>query len=99
MNGVASFAKTATDSLDAKNILWDLAFVTASCVDCIPYISAGLAVVAVLQGTEPEDWQEIPGSAGLPKLSEFLIYLCITDGRKSLLAHHLASIVRDAFLH
>jgi hypothetical protein len=55
MNGVASFAKTATDSLDAKNILWDLAFVTASCVDCIPYISAGLAVVAVLQGTEPED--------------------------------------------
>ena len=99
MNGVASFAKTATDSLDAKNILWDLAFVTASCVDCTPYISAGLAVVAVLQGTEPEDWQEIPASAGLPKLSKFMICRHITDGPESLLAHHLASIVRDAFLH
>ena len=93
------FRKHVTDSLDAENIPWDLAFVTASCVDCIPYISAGLAIVAVLQGTEPEDWQEIPASAGLPKLSEFMIYLYITDGSESLLAHHLASIVRDAFLH
>ena len=89
----------ATDSLDAKNIPWDLAFVTASCVDCIPYISVGLAIVAVLQGTEPEDWQEIPASAGLPKLSEFMIYLYITDGPESRLVHHIASIVRDAFLH
>ena len=93
------FRKHATDSHDAENILWDLAFVTTSCVDCIPYISAGLAIVAVLQGTEPEDWQEIPASAGLPKLSVFMICLYITDGPESPLAHHLASIVRDAFLH
>jgi len=93
------FRKHAIDSLDAKNIPWDLAFVTASCVDCIPYISAGLAIVAVLQGTEPEDWQEIPASAGLPKLSEFMIYLYVTDGPECLLAHHLARIARDAFLY
>ena len=93
------FRKHATDSLDPENIPWDLAFVTAGCVDCIPYISASLAIVAVLKGTEPEDWQEIPASAGLPKLSEFMIYLYITDGPESLLAHHLASIVRDAFLY
>ena len=92
------FRKHATDSLDAENIPWDLAFVTASCVDCIPYISAGLAVVTVLKGTEPEDWQEITASAGLPKLSEFMICFYITDGPESLLAHHLASIVRNAFL-
>ena len=93
------FRKHATDSLDAKNIPWDLAFVAASCVDCIPYISAGLAIVAVLRGTEPEDWQEIPTNAGLLKLSEFMNYLYITDGPESLLVHHVASIVRDAFLH
>ncbi|MDB4858288.1 hypothetical protein OAH90_04600 [Alphaproteobacteria bacterium] len=93
------FRKRATDSLDAENIPWDLAFVTASCVDCIPYISADLAIVAVLQGTEPEDWQEIPACAGLPKLSEFMIYLYITDGLESLLAHHPASFARDAFLY
>ena len=49
------FRKHVTDSLDAENIPWDLAFVTASCVDCIPYISAGLAIVAVLQGTKSEN--------------------------------------------
>ena len=44
------FCKHATDSLDAENIPWDLAFVSASCVDCIPCVSADLASVAVLQG-------------------------------------------------
>ena len=71
----------------------------ASYVDCIPDISAGLAIVAVLQGSEPEDWQEIPASAGLPKLSEFMIYLYITDGSESLLAHHLASVARYVFAY
>ena len=52
-------------------------------------------VVAVLKGTDPEDWQEIPGSAGLPKLPEFMVYFDATDGPKSLLAHHLASIAGD----
>ena len=52
-------------------------------------------VVAVLQGTEPEDWQEIPACAGLPKLPEFMVYFDATDGPKSLLAYHLASIARD----
>ncbi|MDA9985918.1 hypothetical protein N9E86_01930 [Alphaproteobacteria bacterium] len=52
-----------------------------------------------MQETEPEDWQEIPTSAGLPKLSEFMIYPYITDGLESLLAHHLASIARDVFLN
>ena len=47
--------KHATDSLDAENIPWDLAFVAACYIDCISYISADIAVVAVLQGTEPED--------------------------------------------
>ena len=65
----------------------------------MPYPFAGLAVVAVLQGTEPEDWQEILAIAGLPELSEFMIYLYITDGPESLLAHHLASIARDAFAY
>jgi hypothetical protein len=91
------FRKHATDSLDAENIPWDLAFVTAICVDCIPCISAGLTIVAVLQGTEPKDWREIPASASLPKLSKFMIYLYITVGPDSLLAHRLPSIARDAF--
>jgi len=53
-------------------------------------------VAAVLQGTDPEDWQEIPASAGLPKLPEFMVYFDASDGPKSLLAHHLASFARDA---
>ena len=44
------------------------------------FVATRLVVVAVLQGTEPEDWQEIPASAGLPKLSKFMINLYITDG-------------------
>ena len=59
------------------------------------FVATRLVVVAVLQGTEPEDWQEIPASAGLPKLPEFIVYFDANDGPKSLLAHHLASIARD----
>jgi hypothetical protein len=92
-------SQTCNRQSDAENIPWDFAFVTAGCVDCILYISAGLAIVAVLKGTKPEDWQEIPASAGLPKLSEFVICLYITDAPKNLLAHRLARIVCDAFLH
>ena len=59
------------------------------------FVATRLVVVAVLQRTEPEDWQEIPAGAGLPKLPEFMVYFNATDGPKSLLAHHLASIARD----
>jgi hypothetical protein len=43
------------------------------------FVATRLMVVAVLQGTEAEDWQEIPASAGLPKLSEFMVYFDATD--------------------
>ena len=56
-------------------------------------------VVAVLQGTEPEDWLEIPASAGLLKLPKFMVYFYATDESETLLAHHLDSIARDAFAH
>ena len=56
-------------------------------------------VVAVLQGTEPEDWQEIPASAGLPKLPEFMVYYDAPDGPENPLAHHLASIAQDTFAY
>ena len=36
------------------------------------FVATRLVVAAVLQGTDPEDWQEIPTSAGLPKLPEFM---------------------------
>ena len=59
------------------------------------FVVTRLVAVAVLQGTEPEDWQEIPASADLPKLPEFMVYFDATDGPTSLLAYHLASIARD----
>ena len=63
------------------------------------FVTTRLKLVAVSQGAKPGDWQEIPASAGLPKLSEFMIYPHVTDGPKSLLAPHLASIARDAFAY
>ena len=59
------------------------------------FVATRFVFVAVLQGTEPDGWQEIPASAGLPKLPEFTVYFDATDGPKSLLAHHLASVARD----
>jgi DNA-binding transcriptional LysR family regulator len=93
------FRKTVIEKLDAENIEWDMTFTTASCLDSIPYVSAGLAVVAVLEQSRHEDWEEIPAAAGLPELPEFRILLYLNDGPQSLLAHHLASIVRDAYHH
>ncbi|XDZ63883.1 hypothetical protein AB8881_03090 [Alphaproteobacteria bacterium LSUCC0396] len=93
------FRKTVIEKLDAENIEWDMTFTTASCLDSIPYVSAGLAVVAVLEQSRHEDWEEIPAAAGLPELPEFRILLYLNDGPQSLLPHHLASIVRDAYHH
>ena len=59
------------------------------------FVETRLLVAAVLQGTELEDWQETLASAGLPKLPEFMVYFDATDGPKSLLAHHPASIAQD----
>ena len=58
-----------------------------------------LMVVAVLRGTEPEDWQEISASAGRPKLSEFMVYYDATDRPENLLAHHLASTAQDTIAY
>ena len=63
------------------------------------FVATRLMVVAVLQGTEAEDWQEIPASPGHPKLSKFMVYFDVTDGPKSFLAHHLASIAQDTFAY
>ena len=59
------------------------------------FVATRLMDVAVLQGTELEDWQGIPTNAGLPKLPEFMVYFDATDEPENLLAHHLASIARD----
>ena len=59
------------------------------------FVATRLVVAAVLQGTDPEDWQEIPTSAGLPKLPELIVCFDATGGPKGFLAHHLASIARD----
>ena len=63
------------------------------------FIATRLMVVAVLRGTETEDWQEIPASAGLPKLPEFMVYYDATDGPENPLKHHLASIAQDTFAY
>ena len=98
MNSAASFGNTQQTVLTLK-IFVRSHFFAASCIDCIPFASASLAVVAVLYRTEPEDWQEIPASAAPLKLTEFIIYPSITNGPESLLAHHLASFARDALTH
>ena len=59
------------------------------------FVATRRVVAAFLQGTDPEDWQEILASAGLSKLPKFMVYFDATNGPKSLLAHHLASIARD----
>ena len=63
------------------------------------FVATRLIVVAVLQGTEPDNWHEIPASAGFPKLFKFMVCFDVTDGPKSLLAHHLAIVARDTFSH
>ena len=82
-------ASLAKDKFNAARMIARPVFPTSA------FVVTRLVVVAVFQGTEPEYWQETPASAGLPKLPEFMVYFDATDGPKSLLAHHLASIARD----
>ena len=82
-------ASLAKDEFNAARMIARPVFPTSA------FVLTRLVVVAVFQGTEHEDWQEIPASAGLPKLPEFMVYFNAIDGLKSLLAHHLASIARD----
>ena len=82
-------ASLAKDEFNAARIIARPVFPASA------FVVTRLVVVAVLQGTEPEDWQENPASAGLPKLPKFSVYFDATDGPKSLSACHLASIARD----
>ena len=91
------FRQLTIDALEEKGIEWDMAVTTRSCRDSVPYISADLAVTTNLLGTGHRDWQEIPDAAGLPALPHCSICLYVGDGPNSLLAHHLAAIVRDVY--
>ena len=86
-------ASLAKDEFKAARMIARLVFPASA------FVATRLMVVAVLQGTKPDDWQEISASAGSPKLSKFMVCFDVTDGPKSLLAHHLAIVARDTFSH
>jgi len=91
------FRQMTLDALERSNIPWDMTNDNINYHGFMPFISADLAVTTALQGTAQPDWQEVPSGAGLPNLPHCSVYLYVTDGENSVLAHHLASVVRDEY--
>ena len=58
------------------------------------FVSADLAITAVLEGTQNPNWDIIPDNSGLPPLPDYGIYMYIAEGGQDVLVQELARFIR-----
>ncbi len=88
------FRGEAIAALDQHDITWDIPFSSYDNQNIMAFISADLAITAVLEGTNNPDWDEIPAEAGLPPLPNYGIFMYVAEGSHNMLAKELARIIR-----
>ena len=84
-------------ALDDANVAWDTPFSGSDWREFAAFVSAGMAVVAILEDTQEPDWGPIPACANMPALPVFGIYMYINEMGNVQLVGHMAAIIRDAF--
>jgi DNA-binding transcriptional LysR family regulator len=92
-----AFRPIATDALGHADISWDAPFTAKEWREYAAFVSAGLAVVCLMEGTNLMDWVEVPAQAKLPTLPNFGIYMYFNEHGNTALASHMASFIRDEF--
>lgn len=88
------FRSEAIAALDQNDITWDIPFSSYDNQNIMAFVSADLAITAVLEGTNNPDWDEIPADAGLPPLPNYGIFMYVAEGSHDMLVKELARIIR-----
>ena len=88
------FRGEAIAALDQHDITWDIPFSSYDNQNIMAFVSADLAITAVLEGTNNPDWDEIPADAGLPPLPNYGIFMYVAEGSHDMLVQELARIIR-----
>ena len=83
-------------ALDAAGIPWEMPYLADDWRDMTTFVSAGLAVQANMAHIKKPGWAEVPGTAGLPALPDFGVFLHVRDGAPDL-ALQMAGFVRDEY--
>jgi DNA-binding transcriptional LysR family regulator len=91
------FRSIAIAALDHAAIPWDAHFGASDWRDYSAFVSADLAVVGILKGTQHNEWALVPDEAQLPSLPKFGIYMYLTETATHDLAAQLAGFVRDEY--
>lgn len=90
------FMPLVVRALDAAGIPWEMPYLADDWRDMTTFVSAGLAVQANMAHIKKPGWAEVPGTAGLPALPDFGVFLHVRDGAPDL-ALQMARFVRDEY--
>ncbi|MBT6122977.1 MAG: LysR family transcriptional regulator [Candidatus Puniceispirillum sp.] len=88
------FRGEAITALDQHDVDWDIPYSGNENQNIAAFVSADLAVTAVMEGTHSPDWDIIPAEAGLPPLPDYGIFMYVAEGGQDMLVQELARFVR-----
>ncbi|ADE40615.1 LysR family transcriptional regulator [Candidatus Puniceispirillum marinum] len=88
------FRSEAIATLDQHDITWDIPINSNDYQNIMAFVSADLAITAVLEGTHNPNWEIIPADAGLPPLPNYGIHMYIAEGGQDMLVQELARFIR-----
>jgi DNA-binding transcriptional LysR family regulator len=88
------FRGEAIAALDGHDIAWDIPFSSNDNQNISAFVSADLAITAVLEGTQNPDWDIIPAEAELPPLPNYGIFMYVAEGSNVMLVQELAQSIR-----
>ena len=88
------FRSEAIATLERHDITWDIPININDYQNIMAFVSADLAVTAVLEGTHNPSWDIIPAEAGLPPLPDYGIFMYVAEGGQDMLVQELARFVR-----
>jgi len=91
------FRPLAIDALERAEIAWTAPFGATDWRDYSAFVSADLAVVGILEGTQSRTWEPVGPESRLPPLPKIGIYMYLAESANRELTAQLAGFVRDAF--
>jgi DNA-binding transcriptional LysR family regulator len=96
-DGKCIFRQSGIAALNAAGMAWEQAVDTTGTAAYSAFVSADIAVACVLQGTQMDDWEEVPAEAKLPELPEYGIFLYVQPGHNNPIINEFADLVRTTY--
>ncbi len=84
-------------ALDAEGIPWEYAIDSTGFTAFSAFISADIAIVCALRGSQQSDWIDVQAEAGLPTLPKCSVFLYMRDDARNTLVQELAAMIKAAY--